>query len=375
MVLATLGSGNVAASEWSVQPTLQWYFDHASNRQLSPIGAENDDAAWLTIDAVFKRATETSELDVHPELQIQRFSGDGALNSDNGSLQLAAMNNGEIYSYNAAIGYSDNSTLISELPNTGIIDASTRQRAATGSVNLMDQFSERQRVGLQASYADVVYPGGERVGLVGYRDPGAAVTYTFSLSEPSSLSATAYVNEATAPDVGYESRDVGGRLTWTRVLTMTNSISASAGFSRSTVESEATHGEVWAVRATHNSELAQWAFSVSRDVEPSGRGLLIRRDELDLSVVRSIAARLDATLSVLGAHNSDLVASFTGDDRRYLTGAAGVSWHASAHWVWSFTARESESRIPIVAPYLQRASGWQTALTILWTPHPWSLSR
>ena len=376
LALAACGACHVAvAAEWAMQPTIQWYFDHDSNRQLTPVNEEADNAAWLTIDALLKRATETGEVDVHPLVEIQRFSGGSALNSTNGSLQLSAMNKGEIYSYSASAGYSDNSTLISELANTGIVDASTRQEAATASVTGSREFTERQRLDLQASYADVKYPNGEPVGLVGYRDPGISTTYAFAYSPQTTLSAIASGSRATAPEVGFESHDAGVRIAWAYILSPTTNVSASVGITRTNIESEEVSGSTWALKSTHNSELSQWSFSLTRDIVPSGFGLLIRRDELDLSVIRSVAPRLDATLSAQAAHNSDLVASFTNDNRRYVTGAAGFNWHAAPQWVWSFTVRASESRIPTDVADLQVASGWQTVLTILWTPLPWTKSR
>ena len=123
-----------------------FYFDHDSNRLLTPANEVADEAAWLTVDALLKRATETGEIDFHPLVEFQRFIGGSELDSNNGSLQLAAMNKGEIYSYSATAGYSDNSTLISELANTGIVDSSTRQEAATVSATGTREFTERQRV-------------------------------------------------------------------------------------------------------------------------------------------------------------------------------------------------------------------------------------
>jgi hypothetical protein len=179
----------------------------------------------------------------------------------------------------------------------------------------------------------------------------------------------------TAPEVGFESHDAGVRIAWAYILSPTTNISASAGITRTNIASEEVSGSTWTLKSTHNSELSQWSFSLTRDIVPSGFGLLIRRDELDLSVIRSVAPRLDATLSAQAAHNSDLVASFTGDNRRYVTGAAGFNWHAAPQWVWSFTVRASAARIPTDVADLQSASGWQTVLTILWTPLPWTKSR
>jgi hypothetical protein len=376
VALALCGACSVAAAaEWSIQPTVQWYVDHDSNRLLQPINEEADNAAWLTIDAVLKRATETGEVDAHPEIQIQHFSGNSELDSTNGSLQLSGMHKGEIFSYNASAAYSDNSTLVSELANSGIIGASARQEAANGSVGVTDQFTELQRVGLQATYANVKYPNGEPIGLIGYRDPGISASYAYALSEQTTLSAIAFGSWLTAPDIDLGSRDAGARVAWSRMLTPITNVSASVGVSRTYIGSQEMNGSVWTVQGTHNSELAQWSFSLTRDVVPSGLGRLIRRDELDLSVVRNIAPRLDATLSILAARNSDLVASFTGDDRRYLTGSAGFNWHASSQWVLSFTLQASEARVPSEIERLQLATGWQTVMTLTWTPQPWTRSR
>jgi hypothetical protein len=75
------------------------------------------------------------------------------------------------------------------------------------------------------------------------------------------------------------------------------------------------------------------------------------------------------------AHNNDLVSTFRDDDRRYITGVAGVNWHAAPQWLWSFTVRASASRVPSSVADLQVASGWETALNIKWTPLPWTKSR
>lgn len=365
----------VSAAQWSLQPTVQLYFDHDSNRLLTPVNEESDDAAWLTIDALLKRASETGEVDVHPEIQIQRFSGDTPLDSNNGSLQLSALHNGEIFSYTASAGYADRSTYISELENTGVIDASARQEAANVNAGVADQFTERQRVGVQATYVDVKYPDGEHVGLVGYSDPGVSMTYTYGLSPETSLSASAFGSRATAPDSGFSSRDVGSRFAWAYIFSPTTNISASVGVSRANIESQESTGSLWALQGTHNSELTQWTFSFTRDVVPSGFGLLIRRDELDLSLIHKISQHLDATLSVLAAHNSDLLTSFTEDNRRYFSGAAGIDWHTAPQWVLSFKVRASEARVPSTTERLQVADGWQSIISLLWTPLPWTKSR
>jgi hypothetical protein len=364
-----------AAAEWSMQPTVEWYLDHDSNRLLQPVREISDEEARLTVDALLKRATETGEVDVHPEVQILRFFGDSALDSNNGSLQMSGKHTGEVFTYSAGADYADRSTFISELENTGIIDATARQEAANANAAVVDKFTERQRVGVQAAYTNVRYPGGQPVGLVGYRGPSISTTYTYGLSPQTSLSASAFDSRITAPDVGFSSRNDGGRFAWAYILSPTTNLSAAAGVSRAHIGSQDVTGSLWALQGTHNAELTQWTFSFTRDVVPSGFGLLIRRDELDLSVIHKIAERFDTTLSLLAARNNDLTAAFVAGNRRYFTGAVGLDWHATPQWLLSLKLRASEANVPSDVEELRVAKGWQSVLTLLWTPLPRSRSR
>jgi hypothetical protein len=373
--LLACGSDIAAGAEWSMQPTVQLYFDHDSNRLLTPTNEEADFGEWLTLDASLKRATETGEIVVRPEFEVQRFSGDSPLNANSGSVQLAASDKWEQLSYTVNAGYSDQSTLISELANTGVVDASTRQEQTTGGLQLGDQFTEVQNVTLQASYANVKYPNGEPVGLIGYRDLGSSGTYAYSLSPETTLSAIAFGHQESAPASGFGSHDLGGRIGWAQFISETTSAYASIGLSHTYIASRQVNGSVWSLQATHDYELTRWTLSFTRDVVPNGFGFLTRRDELDLSAVRKLTARLDATLSVLAANNSDLVTNLVRDDRRYINAAAGIGWHASSQWLLSLKLQGSEARYPDLTGPQRVANGWQSIFTAVWTPLPWSISR
>lgn len=364
--------GLAVADEWSIAPVLDWRVDHDSNRSLSVSGERSSEGSFLSIDTIMQDATETGDMTLHPRIELDRFSGDASLDSNNGSLLASLQKHNELSSFGITAEYDRASTLITELIDTGIVDSSTRRDTATGGITFGHQFSERQRLDLQANYTDVSFPGGRSVGLLGYRYPYFAATYTCGLSAAASLTASGYGDRVTAPIADYVSRDIGARFGFAYAFSERINVTASAGLSQTSIGSATRHGYVWQFLATRKGELGQWSLSQNRDVEPSGYGFLIRRDDSALSYEHGIAPNLSVTLSVHDVRNAGLTTVFpVSDDRHYFIGDGGVVWSFKQQWTLTLTAGMSEAH----EPDNRTARGWRSALSIHWTPAPWSVSR
>lgn len=361
----------VAAAEWSIAPTVAWTTDHDSNRRLAVTREEADEGAWLTFDAAMKRATETGDITLQPHLTLQRFSGDSALDSNDGSLVLSTTHRSERTTVTASAQVARDSTLTTELADTGIIDTSTRRELRSGSLAVSRGFSDRQQFEMDASYADVQFPGGLRFGLVGYRYPSLALVYSLGISPRATLSATAFGSESTAPLVHYQSHDAGMRFGADYALSERTHLSASAGFSNSVVNSNDSTGTVWALHLTRDDERTQWSISYDHSVQPSGNGALVLRDTGLASVTRRVAPELALIGSFTSVRNGNLGSQGI-YNRSYFAGDCGLQWQASPHWALSLTAGASESRLP--GPN-ETARGWRTTARMSWSPLPWSVSR
>ena len=364
------------AAQWSFQPSIDWKEDYDSNRRLAASNEVPSDGTWLTADATLSRITESTEWDFVPHLQAQRFGGDSALDANNYSLNGAFQGHTELFTLTASGGYEHASTLIAEPSDTGIIDASTARDTGSGRLVLGHDFTERQHMDVQAAYADVTYPGGSTVGLVGYRYTSAATVYTFKLSALTALSATGYGDWLTAPVTGYVSRDSGATLGVTYSPSERVSFTASAGGSSSTVNSVVGHGAVFGLQASRNYELSQLSLSYNRSLQPSGLGFLVRRDQLLFSLNQNIAPKLFATATVQGVLNHDLTTGPYLDIPRYFTGDAGLQWRASDQWTINLTAGATFVREPATYQNInQTAKGWHAALDTRWALFPRSVSR
>ncbi len=242
-----------AADEWSIAPVLDWRVDHDSNRSLSVSGERSSEGSFLSIDTILQDATETGDMTLHPRIELDRFSGDASLDSNNGSLLAALEKHNEVSSFGISAEYDHASTLITELIDTGIVDSATRRDTASGGITFGHQFSERQRVDLQGNYTDVSFPNGRSVGLLGYRYPYFAATYTYGLSAAASLTASGYGDRVTAPVADYVSRDIGARFGFTYAFSERINITASAGVSQTTIGAQTHHGYVWQFLATRKT--------------------------------------------------------------------------------------------------------------------------
>jgi hypothetical protein len=240
---------------------------------------------------------------------------------------------------------------------------------------------------VQASYANVEYPNGERFGLIGYRYPSLSTTYTYAPTTLTSLNLTAFGDVLTAPASDYKARELGVRAGIDHTISERWRVSASAGVSQThtdeqgifffgffipTSPAHTDHGSVWSLHLTRFADLTQWTLAYDRNVQPSGVGVLVRRDILNLSATRHLSSRLNATMSLQRYVNDNFSANKHADDRRYLTGDAGLDWHASEQMVLSVSAGYSQSQL---VSFEQRATGWRSAFGIRWTPDRWSASR
>jgi hypothetical protein len=376
LVLAALAASaacrSAAAAQWSIEPQLGLLLDYNSNLLLVPSGEQASGGMTVSVDATMKRVTESTEMDLHPHLELQRFPSEQALNADNGSVQGSYAARAERSSVSVTGSYEKASTLTTELSETGIVDTSTRRETTTAGLTLGHDLSERQHLDLQVSYTDVVYPGGEQVGLVGYRYPSGTLTYTFGISERTSLAAGVVVDQLQAPLTGYEAHDQGIRLTLKHAFSTRLNVSAVAGGTNTTVAGVTQHGYVWDLHATYNSLLTQWDVDYSQSLQPSGRGYLVRRDAGNLTISQNVAARLYATLTVQDIRNSQVAGGPFQDVPHYFSGDAGFDWHASEHVVVSVTAGLAELEEPVT---YQTARGWHAAVNTRWTPMPLSISR
>jgi len=369
-VAACLSCGHSLAAEWSFQPAFSWHADHQSNRRLSP-DAEPSQSTWLILDTTFKRATETQEVSVRPRLELQRFSDNELLNSEEGALQSSYSYRAERYLIDLTANWSRDSTMTSELAETGLVDTSTYRESLSTSIAARRQLTMRQQITGRASYLRVEYPEGLRFGLTGYRYPSLSGSYEMGVGPRTSVGLTGYGSELTS-QYRPRSRDLGLQLTAEHDFSPALHLSAAFGISQTELGRGSDRGDVWSLYLSHVGELTRWTASYDRSVAPSGVGTLVRREELKGEMRRSLSPRFSVRASLYGVRNEDLVFGLFLDERRYIAGDVGLEWRTSEQWVTTLRVGENEAQHPSAHTSV---NGWTTELGFRWTPVRWSRSR
>jgi hypothetical protein len=371
--LAALAAwGQARTAQWSIEPQYGLLVGYNSNLLLVPSGQQASEQTFLDLDATLKHVTERTELDLHPHIELQRFPSYAELNANNGSIQGSFNTQQERSSFNLTGGYETLSTFSSEPSSTGIIAVGVRRETTSAGLTLGRDFTERQNVQLQGNFSDAVYPGGEQVGLVGYRYQSVTLSDGFKFSELSTFSAGATLDELKAPLTGYEAHDQGLRFSFKHTFSAQYSVSVVAGGTNTTVAGVTQHGYVWDLHATHNSLLTQWDVDYGQTLQPSGRGYLVRSDTATLSASQNVSARLYAILTLQYVHNQQVAGGPFEDVPRYFTGDAGFDWHATEHIVVSVAAGYTQVEEAVTG---QQARGWHTLVNTRWSPAPTSVSR
>src|SRR5262249_45689678 len=118
-------SPHAIGTQWSIEPQLAWLLNYNSNPQLAPIGEQGTEGTVLAADATLKRVTDTTELDLKPHVDLQRFSTNSALDATEASVQGSFTASAARSSAQITTGYERASTLTTDLSDTGVIDASS----------------------------------------------------------------------------------------------------------------------------------------------------------------------------------------------------------------------------------------------------------
>lgn len=385
--MATTAAPPVRAAEWSLAPAVTVGIDDDSNRLLIP-DSTADQSWWLLSNARLQRSTDTTQLSITPQLRWEHFDsediGDIADRDLNGAFSWTQ----ERGSFSLTAASLDDSTVTTELTETGIASGDTHRRTDEASVSEIYGETERSALVVQAAYVYVSYYGaltGELALLEGYQYPSASVGERFNLSDRTSLTATAFADGLLARVRANDSREAGGQLELTHTFSESTQIDVSAGASARTLRSqivtdgsvslgtESSTGTVASADITHTTERGHVALSYSRQLVPYGTGVLAERQQLQLSGTYNLTEKLDIDASVLRIENNQSIV-LLGIGRRSYTGTTlGLDWRARE--AWKLRAEAGTMQSQTIGLITRPVSGWRVALTLTWAPpYPYTRS-
>jgi hypothetical protein len=361
--LVALSPAVSGAAQWQWLPTFALAADADSNRRLR---AEERPSESGTLGATLAvvRATEISQLAFLPRVSLARYSGEDALDSDDYGADAYWRRSGERTSVDLRAGWSDDSTLTTELGETGLVEGNTRRRLTSASASFTQFLGLRHLLQGQLSASDIDYQQTQGTGLVGYRYPAASLQYAYTLSPRFDATLSANRARLDAPEVNLRSDTTGAQLGFRFRVTERLNFELRAGESRTEARGRQDRERSFSSSLSWAGELSDFEVSLSREVQPSGRGVLVNADDLRLSWSRDMGERWKLNGALRVSRRDDSLLTISND---YYFGAAllGLSRQLDENWTLGLAAGYSRQDYELAA---QAADAQRFGISLSWRP-------
>jgi len=369
------------AAEWTVAPTVNMSVDDDTNRLLTSPAIPSG-GLWMSVDTRFERDTERLQLALRPKLDFERYTNARIGHTDDEGIDATATWLGsERSSLTLHSLLQDASTLYAELAETGVIDIGQRRRDADFDGTWAHQQSERWTLQLTGASSSSDYHGSGASALANYGQNSGGATESYAYTERLAFSLSASAGDARTGGLEQSTRFESLEAGFQWQPTERSGISGAGGASRQKSLGLISTSFVGQLSASYRTELASFALSALRQVQPTGFGIFTQVDQVSLTGTRQVAPRLslDSSLTVYrdtSAFHSPLF-SFTFADRTYSEAAVGLSWQRSLSWRLGAQVLYDRADSPrsYFSPDGLHAEGWRASLSATWAPNGASLSR
>jgi len=359
----------VDAAEWSVTSIYSAASDYDENRSLV-VNGKGTEAAFVTADFNFRRTTENLQVSFAPRYTWRRYSDSGYGNGDDRGASLGLDWSLERSALNLSASYVDQTTLVSELLETGLVSADTHRRQTLAGLGWNFSQTERRAVVAQVNYSDTSYYGRGTSVLSGYKYTSASLGERFQLSERGTFTLSAYGDRLQSETAGNDSHEYGLQGEYVYAFSERTTADVSLGKSRRVLSGQNSTGTVASASLVHSlfDGLGKLSASYSRSLVPYGFGFLVEQQRYDVTLMRPLNSYVIATLDLNRMQNNEATVLLRLDRPNYNDLSLGFDWRLRETWTLGWRVegiRTQQVGIPDHDFY-----SWRTSLTVKWAPQP-----
>ena len=330
------------------------------------------------IYAGLHRYTERSSFSLQPRVLAARYSDDSTLNNDVQTLAAQFDRRWERTRWSASANFARDTTLTSEIGSTGLVQVDRRHEGRSLALGPTFILTERLNAGAQLSasdshYADARSAGPRNDSLVDYNYRAASIFSSFAYSEQTQLSLTMRAGELHVPDLPLaDKQDAALRLGWTYKTFSAWTFDASAGPSYAKSEFSNDTGSVFELGARRTAERWTVNLSLSRDLTPTGQGVLTRSDQLNIGMERYFTEHLRGGISASVIRNQDQLTQSGGAPPGLEYGRVDltVNWQMTESWSLAFVAGGAAQKYGVSPDH---GENFRTSIGIVWNGQQRSL--
>jgi hypothetical protein len=372
-VTSALTTTSAVAAEWTVTPSGQIFAQTQQNPRLIVDEDHTANAMGAQATARMQRRTERLAVSLQPSFTLYRYQDDSDLDRNEQHLDATMSWQGERHSWLGTATAARDTTLTSELGNTGLTQSNWRHETYEASLGPVWQAGERVRIGSQLGVLTHRYPGLAHASLLNYRYTTALVYLDYSLSDRLSVSFAGSGGRLNSErsDSHSDSTNVTlqAKYAWSPLWTVT----VSAGPSWYQADETTERGLVFSADAKRSFETSSLSFEVSRSQSPSGRGMLTELEEASLRYSMQLTEHLSASANLRGIRRKSVFRSLGVDleNVRYGRIDAGLGWRVARNWQLALSVGDAVQRVSTFLDEGDTARGLDARLTVSWSGNPY----
>jgi hypothetical protein len=351
------------AAEWSMEPSVAARTVYNDNFELSAAPHPGVWGVILSPDVEFSGHTETLNVTGGLRLNVNRYFGERGLDSTDHLLTLRSSYKTERDLVGLNIDSVRDSTLVSELFETGVVQARRQRDRLSANPSWSRYLTEATAITASYGYNSVHYADTAGTSLIDYRDQTATLGLRTNLSERDLVSVAAYYDRFETDPKRFEANTYGIQAGYDRAFSETlhgtlvigarktgSRISAHALVCEGPILFGICFGDVTTVTSVASSnstgytlvasldktfETALMSGSLSRAINPSGVGALVQTDRLGVKWTQQWSPTLSASVDA-SVYQSRYVGNINpASNSRYYRIEPRVSWRITQWWTLS----------------------------------------
>ncbi|MDE3042036.1 MAG: hypothetical protein KGJ82_15885 [Nitrospirota bacterium] len=333
------------AAEWSLLPSIGVKGVYNSNLILTSLPHDASYGYWASPAAEFAGKTERLEVSGRVAADFVSYYGGVQNQFTNIFLPLTLSYKTETDLLGFTGGFTRDNTLMSELRTTGLVLRFTQRNQWNATPTWTRSLTEKLSFQSSFQFSDTTYENGLHLGLVDYQLLGGSGGLLYQMTEQDKIELSgSYVNFHTTNALSpFRASYPGVNLSLTHAFTETLTGKAYGGpsFVSSTTQTVSDNikaqSTVWLFGAnlTKKFERATVQVSASRNIVPSGFGLLFQTDRAGVTVSHDLSETLTASFDGAGyivSGITNLASAGTISDSRYFSATPAIAWKFLEWW-------------------------------------------
>ena len=347
IIFAVMSINTVYAAEWYMEPSANLRSEYNSNPTMTTIEQKGVGGAFLYLAGNLGVRSEHTDVSIKPVFHFNRYKGENELDSNDQNIDLFSTYSTPHSIWKTEGNYTHNTTLTSEIEDTGIVQVPKRRNNWSLNPSWAYDLTERTNMELAMGYNEVTYQNAKNVGLFNYNVKNAQITLIRELSEVSQSRMILYGSRFDVPDILKITNDYGIQAEYTRDFIRTHT-TFMIGYHRSRyryqvvelsqrgltldTKEDSKEGFLLGISATRSFLRSLLDINLNRSIEPSGAGVLVRRDRAEINLKHDLTAKASWTLNVLYSKYQTLQKSTAFSRREYDRAFLNLAWRISKSW-------------------------------------------